>query len=194
VHAVTTRIDGRHARAIRTRDAIVSAVLELVAERGSAPTGPQIAERAGVALRSIGQHFASREELLLAAAEVHLRQVAATSTPVDPTLPLEERIQQFSAARGRELEAGAGVRRASMRFEATSPVVAEAFIAVAKVRRKVAAKAFAPEIRERAEIAEMLGVVTCARSWDAMRLEQGCTVAGATKRMASLIQAVLASR
>ena len=188
------RVDGRHARAARTREAIVSAVLELVAERGVAPTGVQIAERAGVALRSIGQHFASREELLLAAAEVHTREVARTAKPVDPALPLAARVTAFAAARAKELEATAAVRRASIRFEATSPSVAEAFALVARARRKVAAKVFAGEVRERPELVDLLDVVTSARAWDAMRHDQGHSAPIAEKRMAALMRAVLTAR
>lgn len=188
------RLDGRHARAVRTRDAIVSAVLELLAEHGTAPTGPQIAERAGVALRSIGQHFRSREELLLAAAEVHMREVAAASTPIDPALARSVRIEAFAAARGRELEATAQVRRASSRFEATSPAVAAAFALVARARRKVTAKVFAADVRDRPELVELLDVVTGARAWDAMRRDQGASITAAERRMALLISSVLSTK
>ncbi len=187
------RVDGRHARAVRTREAIVAAVLALVTERGSAPTGPQIAERAGVALRSIGQHFASREELLLAAAEVHTREVAAAAKPVDLALPLEGRVTAFATARAKELEATAAVRRASARFEATSPGVAEAFALVARARRKVVAKVFAAETRDRPELLDLLDVAASARAWDAMRRDQGQSVALAEKRLAALMRAVLRS-
>jgi TetR/AcrR family transcriptional regulator, regulator of autoinduction and epiphytic fitness len=186
------RVDGRHARAIRTREAIVTAVLELVTERGVAPTGLQIAERAGVALRSIGQHFTSREELLLAAAEVHMRAVAAVAKPVDPALPLAARIIAFASSRARDLEATAAVRRASGRFEATSPAVAEGFAIVGRVRRKVAAKIFATEVKDRPELVDLLDVVAGARAWDAMRRDQGHSVPVAEKRMAALLRAVLA--
>jgi TetR/AcrR family transcriptional regulator, regulator of autoinduction and epiphytic fitness len=188
------RVDGRHARAIRTREAIVAAVLELVAERGVAPTGLQIAERAGVALRSIGQHFASREELLLAAAEVHMREAAAASKPVDPALPVAQRVSTFAAARAAELEATAAVRRASARFEATSPAVAEGFALVARARRKVAAKVFAAEARDRPELVDLLDVVAGARAWDAMRRDQGHSAVVAEKRMCALLRAVLQAR
>jgi TetR/AcrR family transcriptional regulator, regulator of autoinduction and epiphytic fitness len=187
------RVDGRHARAVRTREAIVAAVLELVAEHGVAPTGVQIAEKAGVALRSIGQHFASREELLLAAAEVHMREVARVAKPVDPALPLAARVTAFAAARAKELEATAAVRRASTRFEATSPAVAEAFAVVARARRKLVTKVFATEVRARPELADLLDAVAGARTWDAMRRDQGHSAPAAEKRLVSLLRAVLAS-
>ena len=64
--AQPAKIDGRHERTKRTRAAIVGALTELLDEGRIEPTAVEIAERASVAVRSIGQHFASREELLLA--------------------------------------------------------------------------------------------------------------------------------
>jgi AcrR family transcriptional regulator len=66
-----TRVDGRTLRAQRTRQAIVDALLDLIESGVLLPTGEQIAARANVALRSIRQHFESRESLMLAAAERH---------------------------------------------------------------------------------------------------------------------------
>ncbi len=186
--------DGRRARAVRTRDAIVSAVLELVAAHGSAPSGPQIAERAGVALRSISQHFRSREELLLAAAEVHMRATLAQAKPVPPDLPLAARVDAFAAARARELEATAAVRRASARFEASSPAVAAAFKLTAHARRKATGKVFAAEIAqdaERRDLLDLLDLVSSARAWDGLRRDQGGSVTLAERRMAALLRAVL---
>ena len=50
---VPKRVDGRTARAERTREAIVTAHLELVGEGDLRPTGERIAELAGVSLRAL---------------------------------------------------------------------------------------------------------------------------------------------
>ena len=185
-------LDGRHARAVRTRDSIVAAVLDLVNETSSAPTGPQIAERAGVALRSIGQHFRSREDLLLAAAEVHMAGVAAARPPVDPSLPLPERMRAFCSARAKELEATAAVRRASVRFEASSPAVAAAFTAAARARRAATARVFA-DVARGPEAVDLLDAATSARTWDIFRRDHAHSITLAERRMFSLLSSILAS-
>src|ERR1044072_5768679 len=60
--------DGRSARAARTRDAVVEALLSLLDEGNLRPTARQVAERAGVSLRSVYVHFDDLEDLFTAAA------------------------------------------------------------------------------------------------------------------------------
>ena len=113
---------------------------------------------------------------------------------VDPASPLEPRTRAFCQARAKELEATAQVRRASTRFESGSPVVAEAFAAVARMRRRAAARAFARELGDRAEALDLLDVATSARAWDAMRRDQKLAPTVAAKRMEKLVRAILKDR
>jgi AcrR family transcriptional regulator len=59
--------DGRTARSLRSRRAIVDAMRALHAEGDLSPTGPRVAERAGVSLRTVWQQFADMEALLVEA-------------------------------------------------------------------------------------------------------------------------------
>ena len=136
------RKDGRHARADRTRAAIVGALLDL-ADRGLlAPTAQQIADAAGVALRSIRQHFETRESLLLAAAQEYAHRSGPRSAPVERTLPLEARIVAFARARSSELESSAPLRRAAQLAEDGSPAVHKAMAATRHARRREIATLF----------------------------------------------------
>ena len=49
--------DGRRMRSERSRDAIIEAALQLVQEGILVPTAQQIADRAGVAMRTFFRHF-----------------------------------------------------------------------------------------------------------------------------------------
>ena len=75
-------VDGRRLRAVRTRAQILGALLELLDEGSPAPTASEIAARAGVALRSIAQHFKTREHLLVALAQKHLARLPFTEPAV----------------------------------------------------------------------------------------------------------------
>ena len=68
-----TKVDGRRARGIRTRDAIVSALIDLIAGGDIAPTAQRIADRAGVSVRSVYQHFTDVEGLYADASQPNLR-------------------------------------------------------------------------------------------------------------------------
>ena len=59
-------IDGRTARAVRTRDGLVDATIALVEEGDLRPTAPRIAERAGVSKPVLYQHFPGKLDLYLA--------------------------------------------------------------------------------------------------------------------------------
>lgn len=55
--------DGRRLRSERSRQAIIDAAIALVAEDNLVPTAQQIAERAGVGIRSFFRHFSDMESL-----------------------------------------------------------------------------------------------------------------------------------
>ena len=68
--------DGRRLRSERSQTAIIEAALTLMEEGTLVPTAQQIADRAGVGIRSFFRHFADMDSLFLAADEM-LLDVAA---------------------------------------------------------------------------------------------------------------------
>jgi polyhydroxybutyrate depolymerase len=196
VHAVSDgsqeKVDGRRERTKRTRAAIVGALTELLDEGRIEPTAAEIAERAGVAVRSIGQHFASREDLLLAVAEHHQERLAHEAP--DLASPFEERCTLFVAARARLLERSRAMRGAAAVVLARSPAVAKALERVAKERRAETARTFADEIARAVnpEATERtLALVTSGRAWDAMRGELGMSAKAAREQLSTMIRGAL---
>ncbi|GIR71683.1 MAG: hypothetical protein CM15mP74_29340 [Halieaceae bacterium] len=64
--------DGRRQRSERSQTAIIKAALSLMDEGTLVPTAQQIADRAGVGIRSFFRHFADMDSLFLAADEMLL--------------------------------------------------------------------------------------------------------------------------
>ncbi|MEL0137982.1 MAG: helix-turn-helix domain-containing protein, partial [Halieaceae bacterium] len=64
--------DGRRQRSERSQVAIVEAALALMDEGVLVPTAQQIADRAGVGIRSFFRHFTDMDSLFLAADEMLL--------------------------------------------------------------------------------------------------------------------------
>lgn len=163
--------DGRRLRAVRTRAKILEATLALLDGGDPAPTAAAIAARAAVAVRSIAQHFATRELLLAALAERHLARLPVVDGP--PAGPLRERLDRFLAARTRSLEASVALRQVGRAAQGRSRAITGAFADVARRRRAELQATFARELRGAAKWKlEALDVLTSGATWDVLRTTQ----------------------
>jgi AcrR family transcriptional regulator len=199
MEAQSDQRDGRTVRAERTRQALVEALLGLLDEGQPRPTAAEIAARAGVSERSVFQHFPDREALLEAVAREQYQRVVPTLVPVDSSLPLADRIDQFVAQRSRLYEQIGGVRRAGLLIEHESSSVA-GWIATAR-RQKAAEveRVFLRELEaapadEREPLRAAL-VMTCSWSaWDAWRTHQRLSVSRARAALKAALIALLRQR
>ena len=89
----TTAVDGRRQRTVRSRNAIIKASIELVKEGILIPTAQQIAERAGVGLRTFFRHFEDMSTLLVAVDESIRDEYIALTLGGDREGTLEDRIE-----------------------------------------------------------------------------------------------------
>src|SRR5690349_22289922 len=64
--AATPALDGRVRRGERSRDAIVGALFDLIGGGVLQPTAQQVADRAGVGIRSVFRHFTEMDSLYAA--------------------------------------------------------------------------------------------------------------------------------
>ena len=190
-------LDGRSARAQRTREAIVDACIGLVEEGELRPTAPRVAERAGVSVRSVFQHFVDLPSLHIAVTERIVARLAALLQPVDPTLPLDQRIAAFVRLRGALLEAVTPFRRAANVHGPFAPEIADVLRAATDYLRDEVARAFRPEIAlapadEQREVLEGLATVVSWAAWDTLRVDGGCTVAEASAVTRRMVGALVA--
>ncbi len=193
--------DGRRERSARTHRGIVAALLDLVEEGNLEPTAAQIARRAGVAVRSIRQHFPSREDLFLAAVEEHARRVAPLRDYVDARLPMANRVAAFADVRGRELEFCSPVRRAAS-FLDTAQKHVRASTAIGRAtdeawqrRRREVEQVFARELDgrpDKRELLDALDLLAHGRTWDTMRYALHLSPADATAMLRRALESVLA--
>ncbi len=184
------RIDGRRLRAVKTRAAIVAALYELVRAGDPAPTAARIAERAGVALRSIGQHFPSREALLAAVAEHHVK--VAPHPKAEATRPLRARVTAFVRARAEDLERTAPMRRAIAVMPKPSPAVIAGVRRELDRRRTELSEAFARELADGdPHLLDRLDVVSSGPAWDVMRQLQQLSFEAASAELRTLITDVV---
>jgi TetR/AcrR family transcriptional regulator, regulator of autoinduction and epiphytic fitness len=168
------KVDGRRERSKRTHAAIVAALTELLDEGRIEPTAADVAERAGVAVRSIAQHFATREELLLAVAAHHGQRLEHDHGTLEDGESFEQRLDRFVTVRSRELEASRAMRGAAAVVQARSPAVQHALQRAAERRRAEAARVFAAEIAHTEDpkaTERTVALITSGRAWDALRTD-----------------------
>jgi TetR/AcrR family transcriptional regulator of autoinduction and epiphytic fitness len=191
--------DGRTVRAERTRQALVDALFALLDEGELRPTAERIAKRAGVSERSVFQHFPDREALFEAVARQQYERVFSSFEPVDPSLPLAERLDGFVRQRARFLEESSAVRRAALLLEPESEVVARWLGSWRRATATEVENVFGPELlqEERGERAILLGALVSAASgvvWEGYRVHQRMGVERARAAMRRTLGALLGER
>jgi TetR/AcrR family transcriptional regulator, regulator of autoinduction and epiphytic fitness len=188
--------DGRTVRAERTRQALVEALLGLLDEGEPKPTAAEIAARAGVSERSVFQHFPDREALLEAVAREQYKRVVPTLVPVDSSLPLPERIEQFAQQRARLYEQIGGVRRAGLLIEHESNSVAGWLAAARQQKAAEVERVFLRELDalaadEREPLRAALVMVCSWSAWDSWRTHQRLSVARSRAALQAALRALL---
>jgi TetR/AcrR family transcriptional regulator, regulator of autoinduction and epiphytic fitness len=192
-------IDGRFARSIRTRDAVVDALLDLLNEGDLRPTAARIADRAGVSLRLVFHHFDDLETIYSELAARQTERVKPLIEPIPATLPLHERIERFCAQRGRLLETLSPVRRAAVLIEPFRPALARQLKHARDLKRAATIAAFKPELSQLApdemrKTIAALDVATSWVAWEQMRRHQQLSETEARRVMAATIRALLTNR
>ena len=171
IHAVTLQAatgappDGRTARALRTRTAIVDALLDLMQEGELRPTAVQVATRARVSPRSIFQHFPDLEALFTTAAERYVERFPPALDGVAEGGGLDERIDAFVSAWTARCEASEGVRRASLHQAQSSPAIRSRIASYSDHHRKEVERIFGRELEGRADRDALATAIETATSW-----------------------------
>lgn len=175
-----TQMDGRHARAERTRDAIVGALLDLLKEGDLKPSADRVAERAGVSRRVIFQHFKDLEDLLTRASTQWLAHIQGFLPSQLPSGSFADRSRMFATAVGYFYDHVSHVRRAALLVEHESQVVAQHMERAQQIHRDMVQAAFAEEIvvvpeHLRQRFVAGLAGATSFSIWNELRRRQGLT-------------------
>jgi TetR/AcrR family transcriptional regulator, regulator of autoinduction and epiphytic fitness len=189
--------DGRVARSRRSRQAIIDAMRELHADGELRPTAPRVAERAGVSLRTVWEHFDDMESLMVEAARSDLELVLRLLRPIRGDQPLADRISQFTAQRARILEQMTPSWRAARVREPFSPQLQRSKkrmlrLAAAELETVFAAELLRLPAGRRAELIRALQAVSLWSFWESLRTELGLSPVGARATIATAFSALFA--
>lgn len=189
----TDRVDGRAARGTRTRNAITDALYELLREGHGDTSARAIAQRAGVSLRSVFQHFDDIEAVY---AEVANRQEDAIRPfldGIDPTVPLIERIDRLVAARDEMYAIIAPVRRAlnMHRSARTSQFVRTSLMQLQRAQREQIVSTFPRELAGDEQKLVRVDVCLSFETWFQFTSQHGMSRAATRGHLAGLVQSLL---
>jgi AcrR family transcriptional regulator len=194
--AATSFTDGRAARAARTRDAVVEALLALIDEGSLRPTAREVAARAGVSLRSVYVHFDDLEDLFTAAAHHHFERIRDLVQAVPNDGPLDDRIEAFVAQRGRILDATDNVRRAAVLQEPFSPAIADVLHLARQLSRAEIEHVFAQELArqegsDREQLVVAVEIAASGGTWEGLRRHHRLSTSAAREVMARTLRGLL---
>ena len=194
--ATVVPIDGRLARSVRSRTAVADAMLDLLQDNDLQPTAARVAERAGVSLRLVFQHFADLEALYAEVADRQAKRLRPLLIGPTSAGPLADRVQAFVTRRAQALETIAPVRRAALLRAPFSPVLTQRLQYARRLARAQVDSVFRPELARHApstrqELRAALFVATGFSSWEVLRRHQRLPVAQAQRVMARTVRALL---
>lgn len=175
----TTTEDGRHARRIRNRGAVVDALFDLLADGIAPPSAEQIATKAGVSVSSVFRYFDGLDDLQRQTVDAYFTRYAPLlEIPLLGEGPLPDRINRFIDAR---LVLYAAVAPIARLARARAYDQARIATSLAGARNAFTAQIrthFSEELDQRSKArAEdavfLLDALTAFESWDLLRTTHG---------------------
>lgn len=186
--------DGRRRRSERSQVAIVEATLALINEGKQVPTAQQVADRAGVSIRSFFRHFADMDALFLSADEMLGASYEALFAVSDRSGALRERISRAVEQYGSAFEQLSGLILCTQALAWRFPVLQERY-AYHQKRLRDELELWLPEVatalRSRREAVH---AVTSFEMWHRLREHQRLSQKNCHDIIQELVTDLLATR
>jgi len=186
---VASVTDGRQRRSARSREAIVQALFELVGSGVLRPTAQQVAETAGVGIRSVFRHFADMESLF-AEMDARLQAEAVPILRADPVEgPLDRRARGLVDRRADFFERIAPYKRSGNVQRWRSEFLRGQHGVLVRALRSDLLR-WLPELRRApVDLVEAFDLVLSFEAWDRLRTDQRL---GRDRARDALVRTVLA--
>ena len=194
-----TAEDGRVARGVRTREAVIDTLLGLYREGNLTPTIEEIAARVGRTSRSVYHHFQDKEALAAAIADRLFEQHRELFTARPPTGTRAERVDAIATYRAELFETVAPTRRSALVRMHRSPELQRQQTGLAAHLRTQLARTFGTELSALGpdtadETLELLDLHTSWETWDRLRTWQNLPVERCRRIVIELVTRALDRR
>lgn len=188
--------DGRSARSQRTRDAVVESLLAWLRDGNVRPTAKDIADRAGISVRSVYVHFDDLDDLFCAAAQRQGQEIAGLIREIPTNLAFADRLELLVDQRVRTFERVMPVTRAARLQEPFSATLAGLLDGMRQYQHDEIARVFSAELallddserQARLDAAHLLAV---EESWSFLRTHRGLSVDDARATLTAGLRALL---
>ena len=185
--------DGRRQRSERSQTAIIEAALSLMDEGTLVPTAQQIADRAGVCIRSFFRHFADMDSLFLAADDMLLSSYEALFEVDDRTGALASRVARAVDLYGNAFDKLRPIILCTQAQLWRSPKLRENYAWHQKRLRKEL-ELWLPEVSAMPkDLREALHAVASFDMWHRLREHQGLSPKASADIVSSLVMDLIAS-
>jgi AcrR family transcriptional regulator len=185
--------DGRRQRSERSQTAIIEAALSLMNEGTLVPTAQQIADRAGVGIRSFFRHFADMDSLFLAADDMLLSSYEALFEVDNRAGTLSERVTRSIDLYGNAFEKLRPIILCTQAQLWRSPKLRENYGWHQKRLRKEL-ELWLPEVAELPkDRREAVHAVASFSMWNRLREFQGLSIKTSADIVTSLVNDLIAS-
>ncbi len=186
-----TAADGRILRSERSHEAIVQATFDLVGQGVLRPTAEQVAEQAGVGIRTVFRHFSDMDSLF---SEMNSR-LRKSAVPLldagERTGSLEERTRGAVQRRAAMYEHIAPYRRsAGLSRWRSQYLQQQETLFVQELRNDLLN--WLPELEEAPDLLEAADAASSFETWDRLRCQQRLSQARARDAMERLLRGLTA--
>ncbi len=181
------KTDGRIQRSERSRQLIVDAMVDLINEGHMIPTAQQVADKAGVAIRTVFRHFSEMEKLYAEIDQTMRPWYTELFSQSDRSGTLEERVIRAVESHAGAYTELAGVMRAVQHLLWRSPQVKQNYLEGAQRIRKDM-DVWLPELsRVSSETREAVDAITSFDFWERLTVHQKMSKNASIELIANLV-------
>lgn len=186
-------LDGRHLRSRATRAKIVEALLTLVRDGDVAPGAAQVAEVAGVGLRTVFRHFDEMESLYREMAEVIEAQVMPIMLKPFEATGWQDRVREMADRRIGIYETIMPYRISSSIKRFQSEFLMQGYHKQLQLERTSLHAILPQAVIDDPSLASAIEVTISFQCWRRLRHDQGLVIDDARAVIHRLLESVLAS-
>lgn len=191
---VSRLADGRRKRGDQSRRQIVDAMIELVRAGEMAPSAAQVAEHAGVGLRTVFRHFDEMEILYREMAEVIRARIMPEVVKPYGGTTWRERLGELIGRRTVLYDDIMPLKVAGSVLRFRSSFLMEDYHEHLRMERKTLKQVLPDSILEDADLFKALEMLTSFQAWRRLRQDQGLGATEAARILRRMVDALLASK
>ncbi len=191
--SVTKIADGRRKRGDQSRRQIVDAMIELVRSGEMSPSAAQVAERAGVGLRTVFRHFDEMEVLYREMAEVIRSRIMPEVVKPYSGSTWRDRLDELVSRRVALYDEIMPLKVAGSVLRFRSPFLMEDYHEHLRMERKTLRQVLPDFILEDGDLFRALEMLTSFQAWRRLRQDQGLSANDAKRVTLRLIEGALKS-